>query len=96
MGLKAGGEYDEYTRQFGKALQQEYHPGLDKLLGMSEDESMVSIGSAGYSAEKLNALAQLLYVFAGPFKADHQTELTLAKARVSLDFFGKAAPATIL
>ena len=85
MGLKAEGEYTEYIRQFNDALQDEYNIELEKLLGLNETEFMLAINSAGYSAEKLHALAQMLYIFAEPFKIDGETGLTLRKVLIIFD-----------
>jgi len=85
MGLKDEGEYGEYIRQFNDALQDEYNIELEKLLGLNEAGFVIFINSAGYSVEKLNALAQMLYVFAEPFEIEHETELTLKKVLIIFD-----------
>lgn len=85
MGLKAEEEYDEYVRQFNDALQDEYDVELEKLLNLNEAEFIIFIKSAGYSAEKLHALAQMLYVFAEPLKIDNETGLTLRKILIIFD-----------
>jgi len=85
MGLKAEGEYDEYIRQFNNALQDEYNVELEKLLDLNEYGFANFINSAEYSAEKLHALAQMLYVFAQPPKIDNETGLTLKKILTIFD-----------
>lgn len=85
MGLKAEGEYDEYIQQFNNALQDEYNVELEKLLDLNEAEFIIFLNSAGYSAEKLHALTQMLYVFAQPLKIDNETGLTLRKILIIFD-----------
>src|SRR5471030_171941 len=85
MGLKVEGDHREYVRQFNDVLQDEYNIELEKLIELNGDELMTCLNSAGYSAEKLNALAQMLYVFTEPFKLDDQTELILRKVLIIFD-----------
>jgi len=85
MSLKAEEEYDEYVRQFNDALQDEYGVELKELLNLNEAEFIIFINSAGYSAEKLHALAQMLYVSAEPLKIDNETGLTLRKILIIFD-----------
>jgi len=79
MGLKADGEHEEYRQQFDKILQNEYNVELDELLRLDENGFKGKVQEKAYSAEKLNALSQLLYVFAEPFENDAETKLTLRK-----------------
>jgi len=85
MSLKAEEEYDEYVRQFNDTLQDEYDVELEKLLNLNEAEFIIFINSAEYSAEKLHAFAQMLYVFAEPFKTDNETVFTLKKILIIFD-----------
>ncbi len=85
MGLKVDGKYEEYNDQFNELLQKEYDTELEKLLALSEDDFVDTLKQANYSTEKLNALSQLLYVFAQPFKADEETVLILKKVLLIFD-----------
>ena len=85
MGLKAEGDHGEYLQQFNDVLQDEYNIELEKLIELNDDEFIASLNSARYSAEKLNALAQMLYVFAEPFKLDEETKLILKKVLIIFD-----------
>jgi len=85
MGLKADGDYEEYTKQFDIALQDEYNIELEVLLGLTEEEFKAHILSSDHSVEKLNALAQMLYVFAEPFTHADDSILTLKKVLILFD-----------
>ena len=85
MGLKTEGKFDEYNALFADTLQRQYDTDLDSLLQLSEDDFEIQIKQSVYSAEKLNALGQLLYVFVEPFDADEQTELLLKKVLIVFD-----------
>jgi len=79
MGLKAEGNYVEFDHQLNAILQKEYDADLENLLALSESEFAERMKAETYSAEKLNALSQLLYMFAEPFKHDTETQLLLKK-----------------
>jgi hypothetical protein len=85
MGLKVEQDRGEYIQQFNDILQDEYNIELEKLIGLNDDELIAGLNSAKYGAEKLNALAQMLYVFAEPFKIDDETELILKKVLIIFD-----------
>ena len=79
MGLKVEGNYAEFDHQLSDILQKEYDTNLENLSTLSEAEFSAKIQSGSYSVEKLNALSQLLYMFAEPFKHDEETQLLLKK-----------------
>jgi hypothetical protein len=79
MGLKADGDHSAFEQQFNKALQDEYDASLEKILSLNENDFISLLQSSGYSVEKLNALGQLLYVFALPFNDTSETALILKK-----------------
>jgi hypothetical protein len=85
MGLKAEGAIEEFNRQADKLLQQEYDTILERLLSLPEYDFRQEIEKPGYSAEKLNALSQLLYVFADPFEDNTQTASLLNKVLIIFD-----------
>lgn len=82
MGLKAEGRTVEFNEQAQKLLQQEYDTSLEQLLHLSVDDFKQEIEQANYSAEKLNALAQLLYAFAEPFNNENETASLLKKVLI--------------
>jgi hypothetical protein len=75
MGLKTEDNEEEYMQYFNEILHDEYNTELNNLL----------LANAGYSAEKLNALSQMLYVFAEPFNADEETASVLNKVLLIFD-----------
>jgi hypothetical protein len=85
MGLKTEGKNEEYIQQFDSELKDEYNIELEKLLNLNDDEFIANLNSSAYSAEKLNALGQMLYVFAEPFEADKETDLILRKVLIIFD-----------
>jgi len=85
MGLKAEGNYTEFDHQLSDILQKDYDTDLGNLLALSEIEFTKRIGSATYNSEKLNALSQLLYVFAEPFSANEEAKLLLKKVLAIFD-----------
>lgn len=89
LGLKIESEYDQYISQFNNELKNEYNIELEKLLNLNNDEFIASLNSAQYSTEKLNVLAQMLYLFAEPFEANNETELALRKVLAIFDFLEK-------
>ena len=82
LGLKAEGEYEEYLKYFNEVLEEEYSAELNELLNLDEDAFRQKLIEADYSAEKLNALSQILYVFAEPFNNDDETQALLKKVMV--------------
>jgi hypothetical protein len=85
MGLKVEEDRGEYIQQFNDILQDEYNIELEELIGLSDDEFVAALNSSGYSAEKLNTLALMLFVFAEPFKLDDETKLILKKVLIIFD-----------
>jgi hypothetical protein len=79
MGLKAADNEEEYHRYFNELLQHEYNTELETLLQINDTDFRDTIDKAEYSAEKLNMLGQMLYMFAEPFKATEQTAAILQK-----------------
>jgi len=85
MGLKTESSNEEYEQYFNEVLQDEYNTELDSLLRASEADFINLVKNAGYCAEKLNALSQMLYVFAEPFEATDETAAILKKVLVLFD-----------
>ncbi|MBE9585746.1 hypothetical protein IM792_14920 [Mucilaginibacter sp. JRF] len=85
LGLKVDGKFDEFNTAFDDALLNEYNIETEKLLALTEDEFKAQVSAADYSTEKLNALSQLLYMYAEPFEADEETVLLLKKVMIIFD-----------
>ena len=85
LGIKSAGTAEEFEQEFNNVLQSEYNIELEELLGLTEEEFISKINTAEYSSDKLNALSQMLYVFAEPFKQDAETQLLLKKVLAIFD-----------
>ena len=85
MGIKAQGTQQEFTKEFEDILTEEYNTELEALLVLNEEQFKELINSGKYNSEKLNALSQMLYMFAEPFKNDGKTELRLKKVLAIFD-----------
>lgn len=85
MGLKTEGQHEEYFKYFNDVLQDEYNAELEELLKLDEEDFKTRLIDAGYSSEKLNALSQMLYVFAEPFEVTEETEAILKKVITIFD-----------
>jgi hypothetical protein len=82
IGLKAVGEITEFNQQAEDLLQKEYDTSVELLISLPEDDFRVQLQKLNYSKEKLNALGQLLYVFAEPFNNDVETASLLKKVLI--------------
>jgi len=85
LGLKTEGEYEDYLKYFNEVLEEEYSTELNELLNLDEQAFRQKLIQEAYSAEKLNALSQMLYVFAEPFNNDNETQTLLKKVMVILE-----------
>jgi endonuclease III len=85
MGLKTEDNEEEYMQYFNEILHDEYNTELNNLLQANDADFKALLANAGYSAEKLNALSQMLYVFAEPFNADEETASVLNKVLLIFD-----------
>lgn len=85
LGLKTEGLVDEYSEAFNNILKEEYSIELAKLVDLSEDQLKQLLTEQDYSPEKLNALGQMLYVFAEPFEKNESTALLLKKVLLIFD-----------
>jgi hypothetical protein len=84
MGLKTEGQHEGYLKYFNDVLQDEYNAELEELLKLDEEDFKTRFANA-YSPEKLNALSQMLYVFAEPFEVTDDTESILKKVLAIFD-----------
>jgi hypothetical protein len=85
MGLKTEGNEDVFAQEFNKALQDEYDIELAQLLDLSQPDFKTRLQAKDYSAEKLNALSQMLYVFAQPLTPTDDVVLLLEKVLIIFD-----------
>ena len=85
IGLKASGEIAECNQQAENLLQNEYDTSVELLTNLPEEDFRVQLQKLNYSKEKLNALGQLLYVFAEPFNDDVETASLLKKVLIIFD-----------
>lgn len=89
MGLKAAGETTEFNQQAENLLQQEYDTSVELLISLPEEDFKLQLEKLNYSREKLNALGQLLYVFAEPFNNDPVTTSLLKKVSIIFEVLEK-------
>lgn len=83
--LKTGGNQQEFIQEFNKTLLNEYNIELENLLALNLEAFNNLIKSEIYSAEKLNALGQMLNVFVEPFEQNEETQLLLKKMLAIFD-----------
>ncbi|ETZ24355.1 hypothetical protein [Pedobacter sp. V48] len=89
LGLKAAGKLDEFNLEVQALLQDEFDSNLERLLGFSEEEFTVFVQDSGFSAEKLNALAQILYLFAQPMTLTPETLVLVRKVLLLFDYLAE-------
>jgi hypothetical protein len=85
MGLKAECKFEEYNFELGETLQKEYDTDLETILWLPEEDFAGAMKLTDYSAEKLNALSQFLYLAAYPLTTNTETMLTLKKVLIIFD-----------
>jgi hypothetical protein len=85
LGLKTAGNQQQFEQDFNNTLESEYNIELEALLALNEEEFGALIRSDKYGSEKLNALSQLLYMFAEPFEQNEETQLLLKKVMAIYD-----------
>jgi hypothetical protein len=84
MGLKADNKRDEYTHLSDQTLLNEY--GIDlKSLNQLKIEEFKKLINGNYSAARLEALAQLLYMSYDSIAVSSCTQQTLQKVLVVFD-----------
>ncbi|MHA4895800.1 hypothetical protein ACXZ1K_13685 [Pedobacter sp. PWIIR3] len=89
MGLKEAGKLEEFDLEVESILQTEYDSDLDDILALDEDAFNSFLQNKNFSAEKLNALSQILYVYAQPFDTDDVTPLLLKKILIIFDLLAE-------
>jgi hypothetical protein len=85
MGLKAAGKTDEFIHLADSTLLNEYHIPLAELLELTIEDFELKLDEENYTADKLDALAQLLYLYCEPFSVNPETLLALRKVLILFD-----------
>jgi hypothetical protein len=85
MGFKTAGKEDEFIPLADSTLLHEYNIPLKELLGLTIEDFEIKLEKENYSADKLDALAQLLYLYSEPFNANPEVLLTLKKVLIIFD-----------
>lgn len=85
MGLKAEGKLEEFVHLADSTLLTEYNIPLKELLELTIEGFKVKLEKENYSADKLDALAQLLYLQCEPFIVGPEILLTLKKILIIFD-----------
>jgi hypothetical protein len=89
MGFKADGKEDEFTQLAENTMLKEYNIPLPELMGFTLEEFELRLSKENYSADKLDALAHLLYMDSEPFTASDETLLSLQKTLFIFDLLEK-------
>jgi len=89
MGLKADGKADEFVHLADSTLLSEYNIDWDELPGMPLNDFEALLQNSNYSADKLDELAQLLYLRAEPFDASGKTLACLQKVLLIFNILEK-------
>jgi hypothetical protein len=79
MGLKMEGKTEEFIQLADNLLLNEYNIPFDELLNMPLQDFELRLSEENYSAGKIDALAQLLYLNSEPFNASVETLLSFQK-----------------
>lgn len=78
-GFKNAANPEAFIQHADKMLQDEYDLKLPELLELSIEDFELLLDERNYSADKLNALAQLLDMYYEPFVANDETLAALQK-----------------
>ncbi|HEY8783189.1 MAG TPA: hypothetical protein VIM16_16300 [Mucilaginibacter sp.] len=85
IGLKADGKVDEFIHLADSTLLNEYNTPLKELLELTIEDFTLKLEKDNYSADKLDALAQLLYLQAEPFSVSPEILSILKKVLIIFD-----------
>lgn len=78
-GFKNAVNPEAFIQHADQLLQDEYDLKLNDLLKLSIEDFDILLDERNYSPEKLDALAQLLYMYYEPFVANDETLAALQK-----------------
>jgi hypothetical protein len=84
-GFKEEAKPDEFIQLADTTLQNEYNIKLQALLQLSNPDFELLLEKQNYYPDKLDALAQLLYMYQQPFTPDPETLVTLQKILTIFD-----------
>ncbi|MDN5283802.1 MAG: hypothetical protein JWR38_76 [Mucilaginibacter sp.] len=84
-GFKVTAKSDEFIKLADTTLQNEYCIKLQELLDLTTDDFELWLQKQNYHADKLDALAQLLYMHCEPFKPNPETLTALQKVIIIFD-----------
>lgn len=79
MGLKTESQLIEFTQLADDTLCKEYGITTDELINMPLNDFETWLLNSGHSADKLDALAKILYLRTEPLTTGDETLLTLQK-----------------
>lgn len=85
LGLKTDGNMAEFQAETAAVLRQEFDTDLPTLLNLSTEDFTSHILASNYTAEKLNALGEILYLHATPLKADAARRVAAQKILLVFD-----------
>ncbi|MGF7042987.1 hypothetical protein [Mucilaginibacter lappiensis] len=85
-GLKAEAKPDEFIKLADTMLENEFDIKLQELLELTTDEFELLLEKQNYHPDKLEALAQLLYMYYEPFNPSPETLLALQKVLLIFDW----------
>lgn len=88
-GFKEQAKPDEFITLADTMLQNEFEIKLDELLQLTVEDFELFLTNGNYKADKLDALAQLLYMHAEPFSALPETLATLQKILLIFEWLEK-------
>ena len=78
-GFKNAANPEAFIQHADQMLQEEYDINLSALLELDLENFELLLDNRKYSPEKLDALAQLLYLYYEPFTANDETVAALQK-----------------
>jgi hypothetical protein len=85
LGLKTEGNTKEFIQLADDTLMNEFNLRLDELLNLTLNDFELRLSTENYCANKLDALAQLLYLRNEPFNTSAETLLALHKILIIFD-----------
>ncbi len=85
LGFKDAGKDQEFIKLADSTLLNEYNIKLDEILALDINAFKSLLERENYSADKLDALAQLLYIYSQPFIANADLLLTFKKIMLIYD-----------
>ena len=88
-GFKVANKSDEFIKLADTTLQNEYGIKLQELLDLNTDDFELWLQKQNYHADKLDVLAQLLYMHYEPFNTNPETLTALQKVIIIFDLLEK-------